>query len=154
MAITQPCWQYFLKLSILIVFLSSDLALNSTSEYKEFADQDDAGKEYVELKLRSNKIHLLTCTLQMLSQLSSFTVVFSLFCDTFPFQIGLIGLLTKQFSTMLSLQFVYFGLTIIVASLRLVNLYDGMTMHELWETNYYTFISFTQKLGECREESI
>ena len=27
-------------------------------------------------------------------------------------------------------------------------LYDGMTMIELWETGYYTFFSFSHKLGE------
>ena len=120
----QPYWQYFLKVTILVLFQICDLALNSTSEYKEFVSfNGEQQQDEIESKLRSNKIQLLLCTLQILSQLSSFTVIFSLFCDTFPFQIGLIGVLTKRFSCMLSLQGVYCTLTILVSSLRLVNLY-------------------------------
>ena len=110
-------WRYFLQLFILVLFLSCDLWINCTAEYKEFASLD---YNEIENVIRSNKIHLLLCTLQVLAQLSSFTVIFALVCHTFPFQIGLIGVLSKRFSFVLLLQGLYFAMTVIVSGMRLV----------------------------------
>lgn len=170
-------WQYFLKLCLLFLFQAFDLALNSTAEYNTFTSSHahahahaytygdtrtpshdssassiatSSDHDIRDIKLRLNKIHLFLCTCQVLTQLSSFTAMFSLFCATFPFQIGLIGVLTKRFSRMLILQGVYFILTMVVCSVRLSTLYDsdGVTMVELWEMRYYTILSFLHKIGE------
>jgi len=111
-------YSYFIKLAILLLFQLCDLYLNSTSEYKDFVQPD---ADFKIESSRSNKIHLLLCTLQILAQLSSFTVMFSLLCETLPFQIGLIGVLTKHFSFMLCLQGLYLSLTILTSGLRLVS---------------------------------
>ncbi len=141
--IKQPYWFYFLKLVLLVVFQTCDLVLISTSDCKEFGSGDNS-----ESQNRLKKIQLLLCTLQILSQLACFTVIFSLLCDTFPFQIGLIGVLTKRFWRMLSLHGIYFILTIIVSSVRVMNLYDGKTMIDIWMMGSYTFFSFVHKIGK------
>jgi len=40
----------------------------------------------------------------------------------------------------------YFILTIIVSSVRVMNLYDGKTMIDIWMMGSYTFFSFVHKI--------
>ena len=63
---------------------------------------------------------MLLCSIQFLGQMSSFTILFSILCDTFPFQIGLIGVLMERFTSVLLLNLIYIVLTLVSSGVRLV----------------------------------
>ena len=110
----QQNWYYLFKIILLSIFLLLDLILNATSEFENF-----------ELYTREqiHKIHILLSSIQILIQMSSFTIIFSLLCDTFPFQIGLIGVLIETFMPAFVFQLLYIILTLVTSGVRIVSMY-------------------------------
>lgn len=113
---SQQNWYYLLKIILLTTFLLLDLTLNATSEFEHFANYT---REQI------HKIQILLCSIQILSQMSSFSIVFSLLSDTFPFQIGLIGALIETFMPVFVFQFIYIILTLVISGIRMVSLYHS-----------------------------
>ena len=129
---------YFTKFIMLAFFLSWDLFLSSMCEFKVFSDDEE----------KNNKIHVMLVTLVTLLSLSSFTTIFSMVCDTFPFRVGLVGALIKEFSTTLVMISLNLFLTIFVGTMRVSKLNGGLTIVDLWESPFYTFFSFLRTLGK------
>jgi len=130
---TQSHNWYFMKLLVLTFCLSCDLVLSSISELLTEADKN------------KSRIH---CQLSVLVILSSFTMIFSLVCSTFPFRIGLVGEVVKHFSVMLAVTLLYLSLTLVVGSMRITMINSGSTIVEIWESGSYTCFSFLRSLGE------
>ena len=116
-------WHYFVKLVILSIFLLIDVTLNATSEYGNFNNINGTSKSATSnlAKDQIHKLHILLSSYQLLSQISSFTIIFSLICDTFPFQIGLIGVLLKRFKLGLCIYAAYIITTLVLNGVRLVS---------------------------------
>jgi len=108
------CKWYLLKIFTLTLFLVFDLVINGTSEFKDFSKTQKTWN-------RVKRAHLLLAGFQIIGQISTFLCIFLLFCDTFPFQVGLLGVLTKRYSTLLRLYLIYFGMTCLVNGLRVVS---------------------------------
>jgi len=112
---------YFFKLTLLAICLFFvDLVLNAIIEFDDF---DNENNNLTYTRERIHKTHILLCSIQFLGQMSSFTILFSILCDTFPFQIGLIGVLMERFTTVLLLSLIYIVLTLVVSGIRLVCIY-------------------------------
>ncbi len=109
-------WYFFKLILLAICLFIVDLTLNATSEFQNFDD----GYSNKDTREDTHKIHILLCSVQFLGQMSSFTILFSILCDTFPFQIGLIGVLMERFTSVLLLNLVYIVLTLILSGVRLV----------------------------------
>ena len=114
-------WHYFTKIAVLAIFLLSDLTLNATTEFENF-NYDKSNFEVDQIL----KVHILLCSFQLLCQMSSFTIIFSLLCDTFPFQIGLIGVLFQKFKSVIYLCVIYILMTLVLCSFRLVRYYNSL----------------------------
>ncbi len=118
-------WLYLTRIVILSIVLLVDLTLNATSEYEHFnynnKYNESSNASYLK-RDQIHKVHILLCSLQLLSQMSSFIILFSLLCDTFPFQIGLIGVLLKRFKSVLYLYGAYIVMTLVLSCVRLVSL--------------------------------
>ena len=131
---------YFMKLIMLSFFLFCDLFLSSMCEFKVFSLDEE----------KNIKIHVMLVVLVTLLSLSTFTTIFSMVCDTFPFRVGLVGKLMKKFSTTLVMLALNLFLTLFVGTIRVSKLKDGLTIVDLWESPFYTFFSFLRTLGKFK----
>lgn len=129
---------YFTKFIMLVMFLLSDLFISSMCEFKVFSHDEET----------NTKIHAMLVTLVTLLSLSSFTTLFSLVCDTFPFRVGLVGELIKKLRTTIGMIVLNLFLTILVGTIRVSKLKGGLTIVDLWESPFYTFFSFLRTLGK------
>lgn len=136
MILSRQC--YLFKLSVMTFCLLFDLIINTISDFKYSSDSFQTWN-------RVRRVYYLLSGLQALGQISTFLCLFLLLCDTFPFQIGLLDILTKRFSIVLWLHLVYFGMTCLVSGLRLSNLHSDLTMLDVWSLKYYAILSFLQK---------
>lgn len=113
----QHTSSYILKLILLSICILTDLTSNSTSEFETLRDNRE----------ESYKIQFLLCSLQILSQISTFTILFSQLFDTLPFQIGLVNVLFERFQTLVVLDFLYIILTLVTVGIRMVSNVDFNT---------------------------
>lgn len=126
---------YFVKLTLFSTLQLLDIFINSTCEYRQLEieveveigrnrnlDDDDRASDHGENRWdRFYSIQLIFVVIQIMGQISSFAVMSSILCGTFPFKIGLVGVLIERFSLMLSMQGFYIFLTLLISSLRMVS---------------------------------
>ena len=121
---------YFAKIAFFGSLQVVDIFINSTCEFQqlemevEVGRRSESGFDKFDGENRWDKfysIQVFFVVLQILGQISSFAVMSSILCGTFPFQIGLVGVLTKRFSLMLSIQGFYIFLTLLTSGLRMVS---------------------------------
>ena len=112
-SLCQQNFFYLFKVILLSSCLLMDLIVNATSEFENFEHYS---------REQTHKIHILLCSIQFLIQMSSFSIIFSLLCDTFPFQIGLIGVLIETFMPGFVFQFIYIILTLVTSGIRIVSI--------------------------------
>lgn len=139
---------YFIKLFLVTIFLTMDVIVNGWCEFTK--DIQDGGNNDHSRSSTRRRIDVALFVIQILMQLSSFTLVILLMCDTLPFRVGLVHIFFKRFGYMIVTLGVYLFLTMMVGGMRLSNISDknGKTMVDLWNTGYYSFFSICQKLGE------
>ena len=111
-SITSHSWCLTFRVLFLCIFIIFDIVVNATSEFEPFLNYSSD---------QIHKTHILLSSLQILSQLTSCSIVLSLFFDTFPFQIGLANMLLKQFTLVFVLRPVYIVLTLTICGERLVS---------------------------------
>lgn len=131
--ISSHQYEYIAKMISMAVFLLFDLSLNSITEFQNFTESSLPVETTVSSEEESflgpptssddgmRKTQLMLCGLQLLGQLSIFATLFLFLCDTFPFQVGLLGVLMRRFTTILWLHFGYFSMTILISVLRMVS---------------------------------
>ena len=129
------------KLIAMIIFLLVDLGLNSILDYDLFNNQTNMnGKSNLLLGLLG---------LQTVVEISTFLILFIAMADTFLFRVGLIGLLVKNFQTVLLFHPLYIAITIASGSLRVRHLsIAGNSLSSLYRYDAYTRISMVQKIGK------
>ena len=109
--------RFYAKFALMILFILGDLYLNSKAEY-EALQSYSTGEDDIE-RITQIQIILFGCIL--LVQVSIFSIFFLILCDTYPFQMGLLGNLARQFKSLLILHPVYFAISSVVGCLRLVS---------------------------------
>jgi hypothetical protein len=117
---------YVVKFAFLILFLMLDLIMNVILEIPHrFKQEEEIETPSTNDAYSISKTHILQCSLQIISQLCCFTVVFSIFTMTLPFQLGLLSTLLSRFKAWFILSAFYFLLTICLCSVRLVSIFES-----------------------------
>lgn len=106
---------YYIKLAMMALFICGDLFINSTAEYE--ALNVDSSTSYDQM----SQLQIILLISSILLQASIFSAFFLMLVDTFPFQVGLVGVVGKKFRYMLIAQVSYSAMTIIVGAMRLVS---------------------------------
>lgn len=138
----QDHYSFLLKLILLSTCIFIDLILNATSEFQildnNSINTDDTNNYYSDNSRKElHKKHILLCSLQIFSQVSTFAILFSQLCDTFPFKIGLLGTLLERFKVMLILHLIYILLTFIISGIRLVSIEYGLDLSNYYKEQYH-----------------
>lgn len=117
---------YVIKVAMLMLFLFIDLIMNVILEipsqrFDEEETLDTMTSDGNTSSTSISKSNILQCALQVTSQLASFTIMFSIFTITLPFQLGLLSSLLGRFKVWFFFSGLYFLLTICMSSVRLVS---------------------------------
>ena len=115
---------YYIKLVMMSLFIVGDLFINSTAEYEALNITEDTTHSSYENTTSYDQMSQLQIILlgsSILLQASIFSAFFLMLVDTFPFQVGLVGVVGKKFRYMLIAQVWYSLMTIIVGAMRLVS---------------------------------
>jgi hypothetical protein len=76
-----------------------------------------------------------------------FLALFLAMADTFLFRVGLLGVLTKKFRSVLLLHPIYLGFTIVIGIYRVRRLdNDNRTIVDLWQDPSYNALSILHKV--------
>jgi hypothetical protein len=122
-------WHYIIKMAFMAVFIFGDMFVNSNAEY-EALQVNDTPPDTQSLLLsayentdyeRMSQLQIILFGCSILLQASIFSAFFLILVDTWPFQIGLIGVIWSQFKYMLIAQGWYSIATFIVGAMRLVS---------------------------------
>eukprot|EP00804_Cyclotella_cryptica_P016416 CCRYP_004648-RA/>CCRYP_004648-RA protein AED:0.06 eAED:0.06 QI:0/0/0/1/0/0/2/0/121 len=112
----QRDW-YCIKLGMMALLALGDLFLNSKAEYEALQLSDNSsGFE------RMRQLQITLFGTSILLQASIFSAFFLILVDTFPFQVGLLGVVCKEFKHMLFAQTGYSAVSVVVGTMRLVSL--------------------------------
>jgi hypothetical protein len=112
---------YVVKFILLVLFLMLDLIMNVVLEVpNRFEEIDTTSNSNAAYSI--SKTHILQCSVQLISHLCSFTIMFSMFTMTIPFELGLLSTLLSRFKVWFVLCIFYFFLTICLCSVRLVSI--------------------------------
>lgn len=115
---------YYLKLVMMALFIFGDLFIHSKAEFEALAVDDRILPSYESTNYISmGQLQILLFGCNILLQASIFSAFFLIVVDTFPFQVGLIGVIWKQFKSMMFGQGFYSTITIIVGAIRLVRVH-------------------------------
>jgi len=120
----------------MIVLCLCDLGLNSSVEFDDFAPT--VGRK---------NILVLVFGLQLVVQISIFLTLFLMMGDTYLFRVGLLGVLSKQFPTVLFLHPFYITYTLLLGGYRVSEMHtNGVTISELWDLPYFIPLSVVHKI--------
>mmetsp|Transcript_20373 Transcript_20373/g.29847 ORF Transcript_20373/g.29847 Transcript_20373/m.29847 type:complete len:205 (+) Transcript_20373:266-880(+) len=129
-------------------------SITNKTEQKQFLDIPDdntSTDDYITNNQdRLKNIHVLLFGLQVLCQISIFSTWFLLVCETFPFQVGLLGVLAEEYIFFLLLYILYLVLTCIVGGLRLAVMHENFRAYDLWMHPHYAALSSIHKLGQYK----
>jgi hypothetical protein len=122
-------WHYIIKMAFMAVFIFGDMFVNSNAEYEALQVNDTppdtqsvllSAYENTDYE-RMSQLQIILFGCSILLQASIFSAFFLILVDTWPFQIGLIGVIWSQFKYMLIAQGWYSIATFIVGAMRLVS---------------------------------
>ena len=109
----NPC-----KLITMMILILADLGLNSSLDYDTYNADKAFYEGAVDLDFKGGALFALV-VLQAVVQISIFLALFLSMADTFLFRVGLLGVLLKKFTMVLTLHPIYFTITLIAAAYRL-----------------------------------
>jgi len=122
----QRDW-YCIKFGMIALFAFGDLFVNSKAEYE--ALQVNASLTDLDQQLydstdydRMSQLQITLFGISILLQASIFSAFFLILVDTFPFQVGLLGAVGKQFKHVLFAQTGYSAVSVVVGTMRLVSM--------------------------------
>lgn len=122
----QRDW-YCIKLGMMALFSFGDLFVNSKAEYEAlqvntlFTDLDQQLYDITDYD-RMSQLQITLFGISLLLQASIFSAFILILVDTFPFQVGLLGVVGKQFKHVLFAQTVYSAVSVVVGTMRLVSM--------------------------------
>ena len=102
---------YLWKLALLGLLLVADMAIQATSDYGDFGTSSGAATG--------------SFAGTLLIQFAISATMYSIMSQTFPFQVGLVGVVTSRFHKLFLVTLLYFILTIFASGLRVMNLRDA-----------------------------
>lgn len=142
---TQRNW-YHTKFISLTFFVTIDSYLNSKSEYEalqpSLSDLSDYDKDHHDSSIDTiTQLQIIFFGCSILVQVSIFAVFFLILCDTYPFQIGLISVLTSRFKFPILTHQVYVSLGIIIGVMVGV---QSITVHLIIFWIIYVFFLSTR----------
>ena len=98
-------------LALLGLLLVIDMVIQATSDYGDFGTSPGAAT--------------FSFAFSLLTQFATAATIYSILSQTFPFQIGLVGVVTSRFHKLLLVTLLYFIITIFASGLRVMNLRDA-----------------------------
>lgn len=99
------------KLALLGILLVIDMVIQATSDFGDFGTSSGAAT--------------FAFAFSLLTQLATAATIYSILAQTFPFQVGLVGVVTSRFHKLLLVTLLYFIITIFASGLRVMNLRDA-----------------------------
>ncbi|KAL3800794.1 hypothetical protein HJC23_001631 [Cyclotella cryptica] len=145
----QRDW-YCIKLGMMALLALGDLFLNSKAEYEalqvspSLADLNEQLSDNSSGFERMRQLQITLFGTSILLQASIFSAFFLILVDTFPFQVGLLGVVCKEFKHMLFAQTGYSAVSVVVGTMRLNEVFKGNT--DIWRSGLYIITSFFHKL--------
>lgn len=123
------------KLALLGILLVIDMVIQATSDYGDFGTASGAAT------------FSFACSL--LTQFALGATIYSIMAQTFPFQVGLVGVVTSRFHKLFLVALLYFILTIFASGLRVMNLRDTDTAdaNQLTQPFFVTMSSLAKLLA-------
>lgn len=132
-----PRTGYLAKLALMYLLILADLGINSTADNK---DQPHP--------LYETWDPYIYMGVQLLIQLLLFLLVFATLSATYLFQVGLVGVLLKEFRTLLIAIPVYAAIYIIYAGVKIALLLQNAESQDaLWGFGSFIFFSILQKVA-------
>ena len=147
-AISIGDW-YYIKLIMMSLFIFGDLFVNSKAEFEALEVDKRLLPSYYEATNNDSmgQLQIILFGCNILLQASIFSAFFLILVDTFPFQVGLIGVIWRQFKSMIIGQGCYSAISIIVGTMRLVR------VNENQELNHFSVLNtryFLQRIKSSR----
>lgn len=118
---TNHSWILHLKIITMLLLILLDIAINST-EYDTFSQSDK----------RNRQIQLLIFIAQLVLHIIACSILIIASCQTFLFQVGLIGIVLKDFAHVIVMLSLYFGLSVVSGTFRWVSQYQYLYEYELF----------------------
>ncbi|CAM9544287.1 unnamed protein product [Phaeothamnion confervicola] len=139
---TASAW-FNAKLALMLLLVMADIALNSSVEYDDIQRGGDGPANTTAL--------VLVLGFQLAVQVAIPLSVFIMMFETYPFRVGLMGLLVAQYRRVYAVNAVYVVLTAAVYAFRVGKMTenDGMRPSAMWDMGTYTAFSILQKLVAC-----
>ncbi|CAM9294831.1 unnamed protein product [Ectocarpus sp. 8 AP-2014] len=137
------------KLFIMVFLTVVDMTLNSSVEHETFGTWDETGRDGTAL--------VLILGFQLVVQVGNFACLFLMMFETYPFRVGLMGMLTSQYLTVYVINVLYFVTTACVYGYRvaaMVQAEEGMGIWQVWDLRGYLPFSIFHKIGECRRRHL
>ncbi|CAN0304667.1 unnamed protein product [Discosporangium mesarthrocarpum] len=97
----------------MVVLIAADIFLNSSVE---FDDYDSAGSS------AHSTVLALVLGLQLIIQVSVFLSLFLIMFDTYPFRVGLMGMLMSQYLSVYAINMFYIFMTACIYGYRVVSM--------------------------------
>ncbi|DAZ97043.1 TPA: hypothetical protein N0F65_012912 [Lagenidium giganteum] len=114
-----------------------DIVLNSTVEYGNIISHQET----------SSNTNTIITIVQVLLQIFALINFFALLGATFLFRSGLFSLLYSQFRFIILAHPLYILQTVVLGGVRVKHLSSGVALSEIWDSSFYIFFSFLQKMG-------
>ncbi|CAN0490351.1 unnamed protein product [Ectocarpus sp. 12 AP-2014] len=137
------------KLFIMVFLTVVDMTLNSSVEHETFGTWDGTGRDGTAL--------VLILGFQLVVQVGNFACLFLMMFETYPFRVGLMGMLTSQYLTVYVINVLYFVATACVYGYRVAAMVqgeEGMGIWQVWDLRGYLPLSIFHKIGECRRRHL
>ncbi|CAM9701068.1 unnamed protein product, partial [Ectocarpus sp. 13 AM-2016] len=137
------------KIFIMVFLTVIDMTLNSSVEHETFGTWDGTGRDGTAL--------VLILGFQLVVQVGNFACLFLMMFETYPFRVGLMGMLTSQYLTVYVINVLYFVATACVYGYRVAAMVqgeEGMGIWQVWDLRCYLPLSIFHKIGECRRRRL
>ncbi|CAN0463722.1 unnamed protein product [Ectocarpus sp. 12 AP-2014] len=137
------------KLFMMVFLTVVDMTLNSSVEHETFGTWDGTGRDGTAL--------VLILGFQLVVQVGNFACLFLMMFETYPFRVGLMGMLTSQYLTVYVINVLYFVATACVYGYRVAAMVqgeEGMGIWQVWDLRCYLPLSIFHKIGECRRRRL
>jgi hypothetical protein len=135
----EPLYLPRFKFGALCLFCLIDLFINGIADY----GVPETMVVSEEMKQKQGLLFMI----QLLVQLSSLSVLILLTFETYPFQVGFYQWIIVKCYRGAILVVLYFILTCIVGSIRLIQIKKGINIGTLWSSVSYATLSTVHKLG-------
>ncbi|CAM9961592.1 unnamed protein product [Chrysoparadoxa australica] len=136
------------KLVLMVVLVIADVVLNSSVEYDNYKEIDTTDVKTGSSQGSEVTTLVLIVGLQLLVQVAIFLQLFVMMFDTYPFRVGLMGLLATQYKKVYLINTVYVFYTAALHSYRVgrISQESDIEVWEVWDWKVYAAFSIVHKV--------